>query len=91
MAARAVMCLPALTGDWRHPAGGAVLGTSGFFGMNDAKVERPDLLKLSKKPNPRTVNMVAIGDALLGASPPIRALYVYNSNPVAVAPDSGRW
>ena len=90
MAARAVMCLPALTGDWRHPAGGAVLGTSGFFGMNDAKVERPDLLKLSKKPNPRTVNMVAIGDALLGASPPIRALYVYNSNPVAVAPDSGK-
>jgi len=23
-----IMCLPALTGDWRHPAGGAVLGTS---------------------------------------------------------------
>jgi len=31
MAVRAVMCLPALTGDWRHPAGGAVLGTSGFL------------------------------------------------------------
>jgi anaerobic selenocysteine-containing dehydrogenase len=90
MAARAVMCLPALTGDWRHPAGGAMLGTSGFFGMNDAKVERPDLLKLSKNPNPRTINMVAIGDALLDAVPPIRALYVYNSNPVAVAPDSSK-
>src|SRR6267142_2990197 len=90
MAVRAVMCLPALTGDWRHPAGGAVLGTAGFFGMNDAKVERPDLLELSKNHNPRTVNMVAIGDALLGAQPPIRALYVYNSNPVAVAPDSSK-
>ena len=90
MAVRAVMCLPALTGDWRHPAGGAVLGTAGFFGMNDAKLERPDLLKLSKNANPRTVNMVEIGDALLGAQPPIRALYVYNSNPVAVAPDSGK-
>ena len=35
MAVRAILCLPALTGDWRHPAGGAVLATSGFFGMND--------------------------------------------------------
>jgi anaerobic selenocysteine-containing dehydrogenase len=90
MAARTILCLPALTGDWRHPAGGAVLGTSGFFGMNDAKLERPDLLKLSRNANPRAVNMVAIGDALLAAAPPIRALYVYNSNPVAVAPDSGK-
>lgn len=88
MAVRTILCLPALTGDWRHPAGGALLGTSGFFGMNHAKLERPDLLRLSKCPNPRTINMVAIGDALLQAQPPIRALYVYNSNPVAVAPDS---
>jgi anaerobic selenocysteine-containing dehydrogenase len=90
MAVRNILCLPALTGDWRHPAGGAVLATSGFFGMNDAKLERPDLLKLSKNANPRTINMVAIGDALLGAEPPVRALYVYNSNPVAVAPDSSK-
>src|SRR5258706_4819240 len=90
MAVRAILCLPALTGDWRHPAGGAVLGTSGVFGMNDAKLERPDLLKLSRNANPRTINMVGIGDALLAAKPAIRALYVYNSNPVAVAPDSAK-
>ena len=90
MAVRNILCLPALTGDWRHPAGGALLATSGFFGMNDAKMERPDLLKLSGNPNPRTINMVAIGDALLEAKPPVRALYVYNSNPVAVAPDSSK-
>jgi len=50
MAVRNILCLPALTGDWRHPAGGAVLSTSGFFDMNDgeartagsaAKVEMP--------------------------------------------------
>ena len=90
MAVRTILCLPALTGDWRHPAGGAVLGTSGFFGMNDTKLERPDLLELSRNANPRTINMVAIGDALLEAKPPVRALYVYNSNPVAVAPESGK-
>src|SRR5258708_24352405 len=88
MAVRNIMCLPALTGDWRHRAGGAVLSTSGFFDMNDAKLERPELLQKSRCPNPRTINMVAIGNALLEAKPPIRALYVYNSNPVAVAPDS---
>jgi anaerobic selenocysteine-containing dehydrogenase len=88
MAVRTILCLPALTGDWRHPAGGAVLGTSGFFGMNDAKLERPELRKLSRNASPRTINMVGIGDALIKAKPPIRALYVYNSNPVAVAPDS---
>src|SRR4029453_16901188 len=37
------------------------------------------------------INMSAIGDALLEASdPPIRAIYVYNSNPVAVAPESSK-
>src|SRR5436853_3685680 len=90
MAVRNILCLPALTGAWRDPAGGAVLSTGGFFGMNDAKLERPDLLGLSRCPNPRTINMVAIADALLEAKPPIRALYVYNSNPVAVAPDSAK-
>src|SRR5206468_1566824 len=65
MAVRNILCLPALTGAWRDPAGGAVLSTGGFFGMNDAKLERPDLLGLSRCPNPRTINMVAIGDALL--------------------------
>src|SRR5258708_33963839 len=87
MAVRNIMCLPALTGDWRHPAGGAVLSTSGFFDMNDAKLERPELLQKSRCPNPRTINMGAIGNALLEAKPPSRALYAYNSNPVPVAPD----
>ncbi len=90
IAARTIACLPALTGAWRDPAGGVVLSTAGFFGVNTEKLGRPDLLKKSGCPNPRTVNMVAIGDALLEAKPPVRALYVYNSNPVAVAPDSGK-
>src|SRR5207245_9584766 len=90
LAVRTVLGRPSLTGDWRQPAGGAVRSTGGFFGMNQAKLERPDLLRKAKYPDPRTINMVAIGDALLEAKPPIRALYVYNSNPVAVAPDSGK-
>ncbi|HET8832122.1 MAG TPA: molybdopterin-dependent oxidoreductase, partial [Casimicrobiaceae bacterium] len=86
-AVRAVACLPALVGAWRDPAGGALLSSSGTFPVNSPALERPDLIQGS----PRTINMSAIGDALLDArDPPIRAIYVYNSNPAAVAPDSSR-
>jgi anaerobic selenocysteine-containing dehydrogenase len=85
MAVRTISCLPALIGAWRHPAGGILLSSSGTFGLNTAALERPDLMWNQ----PRTINMSAIGRALLEEqNPPIRALYVYNSNPVAIAPDS---
>jgi anaerobic selenocysteine-containing dehydrogenase len=86
MAVRAIACLPALVGAWRDPAGGLLLGTSDFYAMDHATLERPDLIR----GNPRTINASAVGDALLEAEPPVRAVYVYNSNPVAVAPDSPR-
>ena len=90
MAARTIACLPALVGAWRDAAGGIVLTTAGFFGVDTTKLGRPDLLAKSRCAKPRTINMIAIGDALLDARPPVRALYVYNSNPVAVAPDSSK-
>jgi anaerobic selenocysteine-containing dehydrogenase len=91
-AVRAVACLPALVGAWRHRAGGLLLSSSGHFPIQRAALHRPDLLAGRQ---PRTINMVTIGDDLLrGASPefgpPIEALVVYNSNPVAVAPESGK-
>ncbi len=86
-AVRAIACLPALVGAWRHPAGGALLSSSGTFPVDTAALERPDLIRGC----PRTINMSTIGDALTRlADPPVRAIYVYNSNPVAVAPESSR-
>ncbi len=90
MAVRNIACLPALTGAWRHAAGGALLSTSGNYPVDERALARPDLYPAAGRP-PRHINMSFIGDALLEAKdPPIRALYVYNSNPVAVAPDSNR-
>ncbi|MCD6078683.1 MAG: putative molybdopterin oxidoreductase [Ramlibacter sp.] len=91
-AVRAVACLPALTGAWRHRAGGLLLSSSGFFPADKATLQRPDLLAGRKA---RTINMTTIGDDLLRPSSPefgpaIEALVVYNSNPVAVAPESGK-
>ena len=84
-AVRAIACLPALAGHWRDPAGGLLLSSSGTFAVDDRALTRPDLLAGR---NPRTINMSAIGEALERAQPPVEALVVYNSNPVAVAPDS---
>jgi anaerobic selenocysteine-containing dehydrogenase len=91
-AVRLIAMLPALIGAWRHRAGGMLLSSSSSFPVNRAALQRPDLLAGRR---PRTINMSTIGDDLLRPAsaefgPAIEALVVYNSNPVAVAPDSGR-
>jgi len=91
-AVRAVACLPALIGAWRHRAGGMLLSASGTHIFDESALSRPDLR--TNGPS-RSVNMSTIGDELLrpastGFGPSIDALIVYNSNPVAVAPDSGK-
>ena len=91
MSVRNIACLPALVGAWRHAAGGVQLSSSGTFKKNLAALQRPDLLaKL-----PRTINMSTIGDDLLRPASPefgpqVKAVIVYNSNPLAVAPDSSK-
>lgn len=87
-AVRLVALLPCLTGAWRHRAGGLLLSASGWVApFKNPAIERPDLLAGRQ---PRMVNMSTIGDALLDETlqPRIEALIVYNSNPVAVAPES---
>jgi anaerobic selenocysteine-containing dehydrogenase len=91
-AVRLIASLPALTGAWRHRAGGVLLSSSGMFPIDRAALQRPDLLG---QRTPRTINMSTIGNDLLRQGSPelgpaIAALVVYNSNPVAVAPDSSR-
>ena len=91
-AVRLIALLPCLTGAWRHRAAGLLLSSSGAFKpfVDAAALQRPDLLAGRQ---PRLLNMSTIGDDLLRESSPafgpkIEALIVYNSNPVAVAPES---
>jgi anaerobic selenocysteine-containing dehydrogenase len=83
---RAIACLPALTGAYAHPSGGALLSSTRSFGLDLAALERRDLMP---PPQPRTINMIRLGHALTdpGMSPPVKALYVYNSNPASVVPN----
>jgi anaerobic selenocysteine-containing dehydrogenase len=88
MAVRTIACLPAVMGAWRDYAGGILLSTSSQFPLNLRALQRPDLVP----PGTRTVNMNQLAEALAGelAGPPVQALYVYNSNPAAVAPNLNR-
>ncbi len=91
-ATRAIACLPALIGAWRHRAGGVLLSSSGLFPVDKVALHKPELLNGHQ---PRTINMTTIGNDLLAETSPafgpkIEALIVYNSNPVAVAPESGK-
>jgi anaerobic selenocysteine-containing dehydrogenase len=88
MAVRTIACLPAVVGAWRDVGGGALLSTSGTYDFNADRLARPDL----SPPGTRTVNMNRLAEALHGElpGPPVRALYVYNCNPAAVAPDQAR-
>ncbi|MEW6688005.1 MAG: molybdopterin oxidoreductase family protein [Pseudomonadota bacterium] len=91
IAARTIACLPALTGAWRDPAGGILLTTADNYHFDHAALERPDLAPAaSGKRAPRIFNHARLGEALTAAEPPVRAVIVYNNNPVAVCPDSAR-
>ncbi len=92
-AVRLIALLPCLTGAWRQASGGLLLSSSGWAqsAKNEAALRRPDL---RTQPS-RTINMSTIGDDLLRQAseefgPKISALIVYNSNPMAVAPESAK-
>ncbi len=85
---RAIFALPALAGKFGVAGGGLVNGAGFVFPKTPAKLQRPDLLP----PGTRTLNIVDVGAHLLDPtlSPPIKALFVYNHNPLVVHPDQNR-
>jgi anaerobic selenocysteine-containing dehydrogenase len=87
-ASRTIAMLPCLTGSWKEVGGGFQLSTSAAFGLNNAALERADLMEKSLGRRTRTINMVELGKALNEVNnPPVKALFVYNSNPAAVCPN----
>lgn len=88
-AIRLITMLPALTGAWRHVGGGTVEMPIWEFPFNFDFMCRPDWIRSGA----RVVNELDLGAALtgeLGLLPPIKSLFVYNSNPVSQAPDAAK-
>lgn len=85
-AIRAVTCLPALVGSWRHPGGGALEMPLWAFPLKLADVCRPDWIR----PGTRVVNLTELGAALTELDPPLKSIMVYNANPMSQAPQQNK-
>ncbi len=84
MNVRSIACLAAVAGCWAKPGGGFLGDTASGKAFDLRPYQRPDL-----QPGPtRLVNMNRLGHALLELDAPrVMALFVYSTNPAAVAPD----
>lgn len=88
-AIRAVTCLPALIGAWRHVGGGALQFPVWEHPYRFDVISRPDLIPEGTP----VVNLLQLGRALIGETPlktPIKSLMVWNSNPVTQSPETDK-
>ncbi len=88
MATRAIVMLPCVIGSWKEVGGGLQMSLSGAADFNSTELKRPDLMHSALGREARTLNMVELGRVLNKVNdPPVKALFVYNSNPAAVCPN----
>jgi len=88
MATRTIVMLPCITGSWKEVGGGLQMSLSGAVDLNGTALKRADLMKTALGREARTINMVELGRVLNAQDdPPVKALFLYNSNPAAVCPE----
>jgi len=86
----AVSCLPVVSGAWAHKGGGALYSQGGLAKLDLNLIEARD----GKYTDTRVLDQSRIGEILNGSEdalkggPPVKALFIQNTNPVSVAPDS---
>jgi len=85
---RAIAALPALAGKFGVPGGGLVGGAGHAFPKTPDRLTRPELAPAGT----RTINILDVSRLLLEEElePPIKALFIYNHNPLIVHPDQNR-
>ena len=85
---RAIFALPALAGKWGVSGGGCVNGAGFAFPKTPARLQRPDWVP----PGTRTINIIDVGRHLTDPAfaPPVKAVFIYNHNPLVVHPDQNR-
>lgn len=88
----AASCLPALTGAWREPGGGALYGHGAIYDVLDRSlIHGDDIPCATRVLDQSRIGAILAGDAdALDGGPPVEALFVQNTNPAVVAPESAR-
>ncbi len=88
----AVTCLPAVTGAWQHEGGGALYSNMFMFPIDATLIQGLDVFDKDV----RMLDQSRIGPILcgeerdIGDGPPVAALFIQNTNPMTVAPESLR-
>ncbi len=86
----AVSCLPAVTGAWQHPGGGALYVHADLYDIDQTVIKGLDAVD----PAVRILDLSRIGDVLTGdedallGGPPVTAMLIQNQNPAMVAPET---
>ncbi len=85
---RSAMALQALTGNHGQLGAGVFAKPGNSFPKSTVQLQRPDLVPEGT----RTINIVDTSKVLLNKSmvPPIKAVFIYNHNPVVTHPDQNR-
>ncbi|HRJ69024.1 MAG TPA: molybdopterin oxidoreductase family protein [Beijerinckiaceae bacterium] len=85
----AASCIAAVTGAWRHEGGGAFHNNGAIFRWDKTRIEGLDAID----PGVRQLDQSQIGRVLTGDrkalknGPPVKALFIQNTNPVSIAPE----
>jgi anaerobic selenocysteine-containing dehydrogenase len=84
----AALSIPAVTGAWAHEGGGAFHSNSGIFQLRKTMIEGLDVRDSRvRRLDQSRVGAVLTGDAdALKNGPPVKAMLIQNTNPLAVAP-----
>ncbi len=77
----AILALPAVAGKFGCRGGGYTMSNTGAWKLDPAK------LAGEPEQTTREINMNKLGQTLLGAEPPVKLLFVYNSNPLMTLPE----
>jgi len=87
-AIRAAMALPILSGNFGKVGQGVMGHYGSAFPKTPERLQLPDLLEK----NTRTISIIDVPDLLLDSkgSIPIKAVFIYNHNPVVMNPDQNK-
>jgi len=83
-AVAAVLALPAVAGKFGVRAGGYTMSNTAAWKLDPTSAANQENV------DTRIINMNHTGEALLNADPPIKAMFVYNCNPLAILPSQAK-
>lgn len=86
----AVTCIPTVAGKWQHYAAGALYSNGGLYPVDATLIRGTDVEdKTTRLLDQSRIGPILTGNpADLGDGPPVKALFIQNTNPMVVAPET---